>query len=113
MIALLRNWMFFGLLAASVGCAQLGVPSVDTFNQRAAVAISTVTAVRATATTMLQERKITSEDAQNVQDGANTARAGIEVARTLSKVNLAQADNKLTAVSTALQALNAYLATRK
>ena len=105
--------LMFSMLSFLPACAQLGVPTADTFNQKLAVAIGSVTAVRETATTLLKAQKITADDAQNVQDGANNARTGIEVARTLSKANMTAADNKLTAVSTALQALNAYLAARR
>lgn len=91
-------------------CANL--PTPDTFNQKLAVALGTVTAVRTTTTTLLQARKISADDAQNVQDAANNARAGIEVARTLSKVSIAAADSKLSAVTTALQALQTYLTSK-
>ena len=94
------------------GCAQLGVPTADTFNQKLAVAIGSVTAVRETATTLLKAQKISADDAQNIQDGANLGRTGIEVARTLSKVNMAAAEGKLTAVTTSLAALQTYLASR-
>ncbi len=110
----MRKYLAILLLSMSFlpACAQLGVPTADTFNQKLAVAIGSVTAVRESATTLLKAQKITADDAQNVQDSANSARTGIEVARTLSKANMAAADNKLTAVSTALQALQAYLATK-
>lgn len=108
---LARNYAAYFVLLLLASCASL--PTPDTFNERLAVAISAVTAVRTTTTALLQAKKITPDDAQNVQDGANTARAGIEVARTMAKVNVAAADNRLTAVSTALTALNAYLATRQ
>lgn len=111
----MKRYLAILLLSMSFlpACAQLGVPTADTFNQKLAVAIGSVTAVRETATTLLKAQKISADDAQNIQDGANNARTGIEVARTLSKVNLVAADNKLTAVSTALQALNAYLTSRR
>ena len=106
-----RNYAAIFLITLVSACASL--PTPDTFNQKLAVAISTVTAVRSTATTLLQARKISADDAANVQDGANSARAGIEVARTLSKVNMAAADGKLTAVTTTLQALQSYLTARQ
>ena len=100
------------LLALFVqGCAQL--PTATGFNEKIAVAISTVTAVRTTATTLLTEKKITADDGQNVLVATDNARTGIEVARTLSRVNLAAADSKLTAITASLQALSTYLASRK
>ena len=106
-----RAYYAIFLITLVSACASL--PTPDTFNQKLAVAISTVTAVRSTATTLLQARKISADDAQNVQTTADTARAGIEVARTLSKVNMAAADGKLTAVTTTLQALQSYLTARQ
>lgn len=107
----LRSVAALWLLVVVAGCAS--IPTPETFNQKLAVAITTVTAVRITTTTLLQARKISADDALNVQDGANSARAGIEVARTLSKVNLTAADGKLTAVVTTLQALQSYLTSRQ
>lgn len=100
------------VLTLVVGCAgNLATP--DKFNSKLAVAISTVTAVRQTATTLVTAKKISPDDGQNVQTTADTARAGIEVARTLAKVNLVAADSKLTAVATTLEALQNYLNARK
>ena len=104
--------VMFVLMVIMQGCAQLGVPSPESFNQKAAVAIATVTAVRTTATNLLVAKKISPEDAQQVQSGADNARAGVEIARILSKSNMAAADNKLQSVTVALNALNAYLAAR-
>lgn len=94
-------------------CAQLGIPKPETFNERLAVGYSTVTAVRQTATTLLQAKKISADDAQNVQNQADNARAGLDIARTISKTDLKAADAKLNAVHTALTALQSYLATKK
>lgn len=94
-------------------CAQLGVPTPDTFNEKLAVAYTTVTTARQSATTLLQAKKITPDDAQHVLDQTNNARAGLDVARQLSKQDLKAADGKLTAIRSALEALQAYLASRQ
>ena len=95
------------------GCAVLGGPTPETFNQKLAVGYSTVTAVRSTATQLLQAKKIGSVDAQNVQKQADTAREGLDVAREVGKVDLKAGDLKLTSVTTALQALQRYLVSKQ
>ena len=101
------------IFALSFLPACVGMPTADTFNQKLAIAISTVTAVRSTATTLLQAKKISVEDAQNVQAGADNARQGVEIARTISKVDVSAADQRLTAVTTVLSALQTYLASKE
>lgn len=101
-------WVFFFLFLAS--CAQLGVESPKTFNEKIAVAISTVTAIRQTATTLLVAKKITPEDAQNVQTQADNARAGVEVARMAGSP---AGEAKIQQVQLVLQALQAYLAAKE
>lgn len=101
------------MLALLVGCAQLGVPTPDTFNQKLAVGVASVTEVRQTATTLLVAGKITSADAENIQKQADTARDGLNVARGLSGTDLSAASNKLTAATAILQALQTYLITNQ
>lgn len=97
------------LLAALIGCASLGLPSPESFNERLATGYSTVTETRTTATTLLTAGKITADDAQNIQAQADNARAGLDIARSLSKTDIASANTRLTAITTALTALQAYL----
>lgn len=101
-------------MAASllIGCSTLGVPQPQTFNQRAATAITSVTSVRQTATVLLQAGKLTPEDARNVQAQADNAMAAIAIARNVSTTDPAGGQTKLTAALTILQALDAYLASR-
>jgi len=95
-----------------VGCEALGLKP-ETFNQRLAVGYGTVTTIRQTATTLLQAKKISADDAQNVQNQADNARAGLDIARTIGKTDEKAADAKLASVTTALRALQTYLATKK
>ena len=104
------------LLTISVmlsSCAALGVPTATTFNERLAVGYGTVTQVRQSATTLLNAKKLTAEDGTNVLSATDSARAGLDVARTLSKTDMGAADSKLTAVRTVLTALQAYLVSRE
>lgn len=96
-----------------IGCAQLGIATPQTFNQRLAVGYGAVTQVRETATTLLATSKISSADAQNVQTAADVARTGLDTARTMHATDPSGADNKLNAIRTGLQALIGYLATRQ
>lgn len=93
-------------------CATLGVQTPTTFNEKEAAAISSVTAIRNTALSLLQGGKIDAGDAQNIQNQANTAREAIVVADQLHAANPSAGDDRLTAVITSLTALQSYLATR-
>lgn len=107
---LFRSLTMALVVAALTACAALGLPTPDTFNQKAAVAISTVTEVRSQATTLLVAKKITVADAQNVQAQADTAMAGIAVARQVAAADMNAGNARLTAVVSVLTALQAYLA---
>lgn len=102
-----------GLALFSIaGCGAIGVPSPQTFNERAAASISTVTEVRQVATTLLQANRITVDDADNIQKQADVARNGIELARTLHASNPAAGENKLNAVVAVLATLRGYLTSK-
>jgi len=105
---------FFALVAAIVvGCAALGAPTPDTFNQKLAVGVASVTEARNTATTLLQAGKISVADAQNIQAQADVAREGLNVARGMSATDLTTANTRLEVASAALRALQAYLVTKQ
>lgn len=99
----------------STGKMEVSMPGTTaplTVNEQIGAGYATVTAIRTSASTLLKAGKITADDAQNVQSSADAARAGLDVARTISNTNPAAATSKLTAVSTALHALQAYLVAR-
>jgi ABC-type Fe3+-hydroxamate transport system substrate-binding protein len=100
------------LLALVTACASMGIPTPETFNERAAAATVTVTGVRSATLDLLKTGRINAADAQNAQDQADIARKGIDVARSIYKTDPAGADARLTATITALQALQTYLRTR-
>ena len=108
----IKRAMLLALLLVGA-CAYLGQPTPETFNERAAAAYTSVTAVRQTALTLLQTGNITAEDAKNIQESADNVRAGVDVARTIAVTNPGQAENRLTAAIAALSALNAYLASQQ
>lgn len=106
------NWPLLVALALLTACAQLGVPTAKNFGERLAVGYIAVAGVRDGATTLLQARKITADDAQNIQKQADTARAGLDIARNLRATNPGAAEDRLSMTITALTALQTYLQAR-
>jgi hypothetical protein len=101
------------LCALMVACAQLGLPTPQTMNEKLAAAQGSVTQVRTSATQLLQAGKITSGDATNVLTTTDAASEGIRVARVISAQDPTAAQARLTMVVTTLTAIQAYLATKK
>ena len=93
-------------------CSALGVPTPQTFNEKEAAAISSVTAIRSTAASLLSSSKITAGDATNIQAQADNAREAIKVASSIHATDPGAADSRLSAIITGLNAISAYLATR-
>lgn len=95
------------------GCAQLGVPAPQTTDQRIAVAVASITAVRQSTQTLLVAGRISAADASNVQAQADNAIAAAQIARTIAPTDPAAADAKLQSTIQILQALQAYLASKQ
>jgi hypothetical protein len=100
-------------LALLTACAAIGVEPPKTFNERLAVAVSTVTAARDATTTLLVAGKISAADARNLQAQADVAREGLDVARALAGTDPGGAMTRLEMTQAALRALNAYLLTKQ
>jgi len=102
------------LLLFATGCASLGLPTPTTYNERLAAAYGTITTVRAETLTLLVATKITPDDAQNVQNQADTIRSALDVSHTLFKTgDTTGANTKLTTTITMLSTLQQYLAAKK
>lgn len=101
------------LLALLAACAQVGLPTPETLNQKIAIGYGTVSQVRTTALQLLQAGKIKADDAQNIQNSADQGRQALDIARTLSATDASAATNKLQMATTILTAAQAYLATRQ
>lgn len=99
-------------MVLTAACAALGVPEATTFNQRVAVAQGQVTAARLTAAQLLAAGLISADDAANVQQQADSARAGIDIARSLHASAPAAGEDRLALSITVLQALQAYLSSK-
>ncbi len=97
------------LLFLLVGCAALGLETPATPESKALAIDATATAVNQTATMLLNAKKISSDDAQNVLDSTRAARRGVDVARSLAKVDPSAANAKLVAQQELLKVLQDYL----
>lgn len=102
---------FLALIYVS-GCAQVGV-NPKTFEDHVAVSITSVTQVRKVTRVLLEAKKISPADAQNVQNQADVAREGINIAIAIKSTDPAAAQSKLAAAVTVLKALDAYLAAKQ
>lgn len=100
-------------LAFLAACGSLGLATPETPAQRIAATVVSVTAVRQSAQTMLVAKKITPDDAENIQRQADNVIAGAQVARSMLGVDPAAADAKLQQTRQVLLALQAYLAARE
>ncbi len=101
------------IAAAPAGCNSLGVPQPQNLEERIVVTLATISGVRDAAATLLTAKKISVEDAENIQRQADNVRAGTLLAQTMLKVDPAGADAKLQQTRAALIALQSYLATKE
>lgn len=95
----------FAFILILAGCATLAKP--ETFDQRVAYAMASVTAVRQTATDLLTRDRITVEQAIFVQAKADEARWYLDLAKATPDPREAQ--DKLQTALTILTALEASL----
>jgi len=107
-----RNQFVMMLAVVCVACAQLGLPTAETFNEKLAVGYGSVTQVRETATQLLTAKKISADDAQNVLTATDVARTGLDTARKIHATDPKAGESKLESIKVALTALTAYLASR-
>lgn len=94
-------------------CTGLGAPAPQTLNERIAVTVTAVTAVRESTTTLLRARKLSVQDAENIQQQADNVVAGAQIARSLAGVDPTAADAKLQQTRQVLIALQTYLAAKE
>lgn len=111
----LRQLAFFILWMGFVpGCASFALEKPRTFNERAAYALASVTALRVAATNALATKTISANDAENVQTLANHARASIDAARAAQALgNATDAVARLALAEGILADLRTYLATKR
>lgn len=77
----MKNFLLFAVTALSLSaCAYLGLSPPKTFIESAVAAQLTATAVRTSATNLLNSGAISVADAKNAQAAASTANEGIDIA---------------------------------
>jgi galactitol-specific phosphotransferase system IIB component len=108
----MRKYAALFLLYFVSSCAQLGLETPQTPDQKVAAGYATAAAINQSATALLNAKKISSDDAQHVLDSTRSARSGLDIARTMTKVDPKGADAKIAAQIAILNALNAYLASK-
>lgn len=110
LLAVAVLWVAFAVLT---GCASLGVPQPQTFNQRAAAATASVNTASQSVLTLLQARKITPDESDRYIDRAEDAQQAIDFARSIYAANPGEAEDRLAATIAALTILTAELEKRK
>lgn len=99
----MKKLMLMPMILLVVSCATMD------FNGQAALAMQTVTEVRAQGEMLLDADKIQADDAQNIQNLADNVRAGVDIARTVHATDPAAGDKRLQAATLSLKGLRAYL----
>lgn len=100
-------------LVALSACSVFGVPTPQSFNERLAVGYATVTTTRDTAAALVSSGSISADDGQNVLEQTDNARAGLDIARSISVVDPDGANARLTSILVGLEALQTYLRSRQ
>ena len=98
------------MLALLVGCAQLGLSTAQSFDQKLAVAYGTHTAIERATATELKAGHLKKADAQEVLTLADQSKSLLDAARMAGDTSVAQ--NKLTLAVAVLTQLQTYLNTR-
>lgn len=104
------------LLAVLSACSTLGLTAPtapQSFDQGLAQAYGVHTAVLLAATTAVQQGAITSAEASQLNTQAESARSLLDLAKSLETTNTGSAQADLTLATTALNALQDYIATQE
>ena len=103
--------IYLALLMAA--CTAIGI-NAQTFNKKLLVGYETIAEVMVQTTNLLKGKKITPDDAENIQKQADNLRGALDLARTLKdRGDTVGADAKLDATRAALVALQAYLVSKE
>jgi hypothetical protein len=94
-------------------CAQLGVKSPETFNERLAAGYVAVEGVAKQAQALRMAGKLSDSDRANVVATNTQAIAALDLAKQIHATNPQAGTEKLTAAITVLTALSSYLATKE
>ncbi len=103
--------LFLAVIAMLAGCAQLGLAPAKSFEEKLAYAYGTHTAVLQSATSALQLKQISKEDATQVLKLADESRSLLDAARVVGDPTVAT--NKLVLATQILTQLQAYLRSKQ
>jgi len=95
------------------GCSTLGFPYPETTQERIAAGYTTAKTLIITGDTLLEAQKIGSKDAKNIRQAVEAGREGLDIADALQATDSAGAKNRVEVAIASLDALEAYLETRK
>jgi hypothetical protein len=101
------------MFSVCVACATLGFPSPQTTQERIAAGYTTAKTIITTGDALLNAEKIGSKDSKNIRKAAEAGREGLDIADALQATDPAGAKNRAEVAITSLNALEAYLETRK
>ena len=108
-----REFLLVAAIFTIAACAQLGLPTAQTFDQKLTAGYATAEGINRSATTLLNAKKLSSADGQHVLDQTRNLRAGLDVARAMHKSDPKSADSKVDAMRAALTAVQAYLTSKE
>ena len=105
-----RLHILAGFILVLTACSAFGVLQPKTFSERLAAGYTLNIQVRDTATVLVSNSVISADDAQNVQNTADQARIGLDLARTFGSTP--RGEDKLATTLVILTGLQSYLAER-
>ena len=95
-------------------CATLGLPTAEKFGDRVALSYAMVAGITSSTTILLNAKKISVDDAENVLAQAKNALVGIGLANSMAKTGMTDAGvKKIDAIHAILLALQAYITTKE
>jgi hypothetical protein len=97
-------------IACLSACAQLGVPTADTFAKKLVAGYVTVQTVAESTKALYLAGKITADEARRVHAANAEALVGLDAAASMLLSDPTAADTRLTTVIVALSSLQAFLA---
>lgn len=109
--AYIASWAVLAVLLH--GCALMGLPAAETFNQRLEGGYRTAETIVSGTSILLNAHKISSDDAENSAKQADVLKDGLDVARSLHATDEQAGNDKLTTTLISLRALEAYLQTKE
>lgn len=103
----------FALMIFIAACQTLGIPEADTINKRIVVANGTIESIANTISTLVDNGRISHEQAETYVGRLKEGATGVDLVRKLKDTNPAEASQRLDAVVVALSLLKNELEARE